>query len=448
MVTKRVVIRILGPLQVELPDGRRWSPRGKRAGIVALLAAACPQMVGRESLYEALWPNHEVRQSIVHSHMSKLRSVTGLGESELVSTGAAYGFDPDRVVIDASLFGDHLASAHRLLTLGCPAESLVEAEAAIALWRGSPLDEIADSPEGEGRAASLQNQLLQALEVQVDSLFALDDYAKATVPLEVAVSEHPFHERLHYLRMLALYRSGRQTEALRAYEDARSVLVEAGLTPTSMLVELQGQILQQDPSLLFGAPKPAASGSGTSSNEIETLWSYGPAAHGDLRESLLGMSGNLVIAARGLTTVTRVFDYPFVGRSLDEAGRNGDISVRIIARSVEKDPSDTWKALHPFLRHVTTYSDGAEPTLPDWLELRTYEPGFEPRHFVVETDETIYFSPYLHRSNDSSSFLLKVRRTGLGLHELLKQELSCLVSCSAPISASETSRIVRSLSGN
>ena len=146
--------------------------------------------------------------------------------------------------------GVDVARVERLLEESHPREAL-------ALWRGEPLADLADEPFAAVEIRRLEDLRLRATEMAVEADLAAGRHAELTGELDRLVGEHPLRERLHGQRMLALYRAGRQSEALEAYRQARSALVEQiGVEPGAELRRLHEQILTQDPALdLPAAPE-------------------------------------------------------------------------------------------------------------------------------------------------------------------------------------------------
>ena len=139
---------------------------------------------------------------------------------------------------------------------------LVEQERArdaLALWRGEALADIADEPFAASEIRRLEQLRLRAAELAIDADLAAGRHGGVIAELEALVAQHPLRERLHAQRMLALYRAGRQSEALEAYRTARAALVEqVGVEPGAELRRLQAAILAQDPALDAAAPPPAS----------------------------------------------------------------------------------------------------------------------------------------------------------------------------------------------
>ena len=124
------------------------------------------------------------------------------------------------------------------------------ARAALALWRGPPLADLADAPFAGAEIRRLAERRRRATELAIDQDLREGRHAQALAELELLLAEAPLHERLHAQRMIALYRCGRQAEALEAYRAARAILrEEAGIEPGPELRRLHAAILSQDPAL-------------------------------------------------------------------------------------------------------------------------------------------------------------------------------------------------------
>src|SRR4051812_19349590 len=235
-------IRLLGLVEAVQDD--RALPLGgaKPRALLAMLALHANAPVSADQLIEGLWGERPpaTAQKLVQVLVSQLRKQLVGADAEIVTRGRGYELrvDPDHV--DALRF-------ERLLTSGQSASNLREA---LALWRGPPLDDLADEPFAAPEARRLQDLWLGAREAAIDAALAEGRHAAVLGELDELVHEHPLRERLHALRMLALYRCGRQAEALEAFRDARSVLLgEVGLEPGPELRRLNDAVLRQDPSL-------------------------------------------------------------------------------------------------------------------------------------------------------------------------------------------------------
>ena len=158
-------------------------------------------------------------------------------------------------VVDLARFESLVAQAREQAD---PGERSVCLRAALALWRGTPLAELGDRELAEREIARLEEVRLAAIEDRVEADMALGSHAELVPELEALVAEHPFRERLRGQLMLALYRCGRQAEALAAYQETRRALIDhLGIEPAPTLRELERRILNQDPSLEVQARREA-----------------------------------------------------------------------------------------------------------------------------------------------------------------------------------------------
>jgi YVTN family beta-propeller protein len=263
--------RILGPLEVaheggELPLGGR-----QQRALLALLLLHANEVVAVDEIVDALWPETPPPSATksVHALVSRLR---GLLEGEPV---ARNGAESDNGVLLTRRHGYSLRVApgeldlHRfdeLLNEGRVALAAGEADVAartlreaLALWRGPPLAELAYASFARGEVARLQELRLSTLEERIEADLAAGRPAELVPELESLVARHPLRERLRRQLMLALYRTGRQPEALQAYQAARRLLVdELGIEPTPALQRLERAILVQEESLEpLPLPRPA-----------------------------------------------------------------------------------------------------------------------------------------------------------------------------------------------
>jgi DNA-binding SARP family transcriptional activator len=245
-----VEFRILGPLEV-IEGGRalRLGSRKQRA-LLALLVLHGGEVVSRDRLIDDLWHGKPppAAETTVRSHISRLRSA--LGAARLLSRPPGYMLVLAPEELDAARCERLLAEAREALAQGRAAEAAERLRAALALWRGSALADVAYEPFAQGAIARLEELRLAVLEERIEADLTLARHADVVGELEALVAEHPLRERLRGQLMLALYRSGRQAEALESYQQARRVLTEElGLEPGTALRDLQRAILAQDPSL-------------------------------------------------------------------------------------------------------------------------------------------------------------------------------------------------------
>jgi DNA-binding SARP family transcriptional activator len=184
----------------------------------------------------------------VQVHVSRLRKA--LGEDILTTTPAGYRLRVNPGELDAERFDELVKRGRSALTAGQPQEAAALLREAEHMWRGPPLADLADEPFAPTEIARLEEQQLAALEARVEADAAAGRHAELVSELRRLVAEHPTREGLVAQLMLALYRCGRQAEALDAYQDARNKLAgDLGVEPGPELRALQDAILHQDPSL-------------------------------------------------------------------------------------------------------------------------------------------------------------------------------------------------------
>jgi len=256
-------IRLLGLVEVSL-DGRPVALGGsKQRALLALLALNVNAPVATDQLIEGLWGESAPPSAgkMVQLYVSQVRRLLAGGDGEIVTRGRGYELRLPADAVDAVRFERLVAEAS-----GADDRASALAGEALALWRGRPLDDIADQPFAGAEIRRLDEQWLRARELAIDGALAAGGHRKVLGELDELVAAHPLREGIHAQRMLALYRSGRQADALEAYRHARGVLVrEAGVEPGPELRRLHAAILEQDPSLDVpasrSAPAPLASAS-------------------------------------------------------------------------------------------------------------------------------------------------------------------------------------------
>ena len=247
--------RILGPLEVF--DGNRALEVGgaKQRSLLAVLLLNANQVVSSHRLIDAIWGEEppETAGKAIQNYVSQLRRV--LGKERLETKAPGYLLRVDRDELDAYVFETLIDQAN-----AADGESgLAKLHAALALWRGPPLEEFADAQFAQPEIEHLRELRLACVEKRFDADLAHGRHSELVGELEALVAEEPLRERLRGQLMLALYRSGRQAEALEAYHEARRVLVEElGIEPGRSLRELEKAILRQDPALDFASASGAA----------------------------------------------------------------------------------------------------------------------------------------------------------------------------------------------
>jgi predicted ATPase/DNA-binding SARP family transcriptional activator len=253
--------RILGPLEITR-DGIAVGlppPRAQHVLIVLLLDAN--RVVSVDRLCDELWQEHppDSARAALHVHIATLRRALGPG-ARLHTRSPGYVLELDDGQLDARRFEDELGAArdaHAAGKLGGD-EQLRHA---LAIWRGPALAEFGALPCALAEAARLDELRLDGLETRIDADLALARHGELVAELQRLTAAHPYRERLHGQLVLALYRAGRQADALSAYHHARSILVEElGIEPGTELRDLQRAILAHDPGLDASHTKTAANG--------------------------------------------------------------------------------------------------------------------------------------------------------------------------------------------
>ena len=245
---------ILGPFEVADDQGREVALGGQRQrAVLAILVLHAGEVVSSERLMEELWGERApaTAAKTIQVYISKLRKA--LGEGVVLTRAGGYELDPDRADVDARRFEALAAEGRRALQTSDPGRAARCLGDALTLWRGQPLAEFVYEPFAQGELARLEEARLAALEDRIEADLALGAHTALVGELEALVREHLLRERLRGQLMLALYRAGRQAEALEVYQRARVLLAEElGLEPGPALKALQAQILDQAPALQQG----------------------------------------------------------------------------------------------------------------------------------------------------------------------------------------------------
>jgi YVTN family beta-propeller protein len=242
--------RILGPLEAQ--DEGRLVPLGgtKQRAVLAILLLNRGEVVSVDRLADELWGEEppDTATKTVQVYVSRLRKE--LGQDTLLTRGGGYVLDIEPAQLDAARFARLTDEGRAALERGEANTASDLLREALALWRGTPLGELAYEPFAQSQIARLEELRLVAVEHRVDADLALGEAAALVPELEILVREHPARERLRAQLILALYRSGRQSDALASYRDARRALVEElGIEPGRELRELERAILAQDREL-------------------------------------------------------------------------------------------------------------------------------------------------------------------------------------------------------
>jgi serine/threonine protein kinase/DNA-binding SARP family transcriptional activator/WD40 repeat protein len=243
-----VYVRVLGPVGV-LQDGVEVPLGGpKQRTVLALLATHAGEVVPVDVLIEGVWGEEPTpgARSTLQTYVSNLRAAIG---DVIVREGGGYRLELDPRAVDAVQFADAVEQARGLIEES-PPEAAQRLRAALALWRGHPFADVSASFPLELEAQRLEELRLAAVGSRIDAELAMGHATELVAELEVLCGEYPFREELRAQHMLALYRSGRQAEALRAYQKTRTYLLEElGLDTSTRLRQLEQQILNHDSAL-------------------------------------------------------------------------------------------------------------------------------------------------------------------------------------------------------
>jgi DNA-binding SARP family transcriptional activator/ABC-type branched-subunit amino acid transport system substrate-binding protein/streptogramin lyase len=253
--------RLLGPLEV-WDEGREIEIAGaKRRALLAILILHRNEVLPRDRLVDLLWGERPPR-SAAHSlevQVSKLRPLLSGDGSRLQTRPPGYVLRVGPDELDVERLERRAELGRSALAKGDPARAARLLREALAEVRGPALAEFAFEPFAQAPIAELSELPMALLEDRVDADLALGRHAALVGELEAMVAAEPLRERRRRQLMLALYRCGRQSEALQVYRDARRLLIdELGIEPTRELRDLERAVLQQDKAL--DAPTPAADG--------------------------------------------------------------------------------------------------------------------------------------------------------------------------------------------
>jgi len=301
-----VEFRILGPLEVY--EGGNAIPLGGRNQrvLLALLLLNAGEVVSTDRLMDGLWGEEPPRtaSTSLQNAVSQLRKL--LTAERVVTKSPGYLLRLDGDELDTALVSELVATA-RTAEAEARVQSLREAE---ALWHGTPLADFAFDSFAQPAIARLEELRLNVTEERIEAELELGRHADAIGELEALLAEHPLRERLRSLLMLALYRSGRQADALQVYQDGRRALIEQlGIDPSPALQRLHGAILRQERSLEAVVVEPSAE---ESIEEIAAALAGGrlvPVIGAEVSELAHRLAERFRFPADGGTELTRVAEY-------------------------------------------------------------------------------------------------------------------------------------------
>ena len=233
-----IQIGVLGPVEAIVDSTAVALGAAKQRAVLAMLALSANRALSVDRLAEGLWGERPPASAakMVQVYVSQLRKL--LGDGAIFTRGRAYELQLAPGALDAERFEDALRDPE------------ADARAALRLWRGPALADVAEEPFAAAEIRRLDELRMSALEAAIEGDLRHGHYGRALTELEALLADNPLRERLHAHRMLALYHAGRQADALEAYRSARDTLVgELGLEPGPELRELHEAILRHDPGL-------------------------------------------------------------------------------------------------------------------------------------------------------------------------------------------------------
>lgn len=338
---------VLGPVEVEVGGERKPVGGPKQRSVLALLVANAGRPVSLDQIVSAVYgedADKSIRRS-VQTFVSAFRQDFG---DVIHRRGDGYVLEADSDAIDAGVFEAAVAAAGPQIAID-PETASRSLRNALALWRGHPYADAEGRGVFEPEITRLNDLRLHALQLRIDADLAAGRHAEVVGELEALADEYPLREHFRAQHMLALYRSGRQTEALRFYQTARRRLAEeTGLEPSPELRDLERKILQHDDDLLVGTGKAITQRLAFLVTDIEgstSLWDRHPAAmadalayHDRLLSVVVGDAGGTVFKHTGdgvlavFSDVASAVRAAETGqRSLDDHdwGELGDLRVRM-----------------------------------------------------------------------------------------------------------------------
>jgi DNA-binding SARP family transcriptional activator len=358
---------LLGPLVVRCGEMVLAVPRGNQRTLLAALLVDANRVVPVDDIAETLWgaAAPPSAAATIRNYVKRLRQILGeAGRDRIRFRPGGYVISVSEDELDVSRFSSLLASARAAARVASWDQAAALAREALGLWRGEPLADIESDELALRERPRLAELRLQSTEIRAEAELWLGRHGEVLAELQQLAADHPLREQLHAMLMLALYRCGRQAEALTAYQQARTVLVdELGIEPGSELRELQRQILTADPALDLARHAGTAGGVGGRA-------AAGPGA---------GAAGGL---AREVPRQLPVATADFTGRAaelqaltamLDQAGADVPGTVVISAIGGTAGVGKTALALHWAHQIADRFSDGQL-----FVNLRGFDPSGAP----------------------------------------------------------------------
>jgi LuxR family maltose regulon positive regulatory protein len=259
-VSDPITVAVLGPLEVCRAGTAITLSRARHRALVSLLAIRSPRALPADQIVDELWSGDPPASgnATLQAYVSLVRKAIGPGV--LVSRDGGYALDIEPGAIDARRFAAGVADGLAATAAGDHDVAATALRGSLAIWRGPAFAEFAEQPWASVEVAGLNELRVEAIEACIDAELALGRHHGLVAELEHLVVEHPFREALWGQLMLALYRCGRQAEALGAYSRLRIHLgEELGIEPTPTLARLEEAIILQKPELDWSEPLATSS---------------------------------------------------------------------------------------------------------------------------------------------------------------------------------------------
>jgi DNA-binding SARP family transcriptional activator/basic membrane lipoprotein Med (substrate-binding protein (PBP1-ABC) superfamily) len=285
-----IAFSVLGPLEVRTGETKLPLGGAKQRAVLAALLLRAGEVVSVERLIDEVWgddPPPSARHSL-EAYVSRLRQVLNGHGPALVRRGSGYVLALRGALLDADEFERLAEEAWSAAARGSFEESRRLAHEALGLWRGPALPDVPLASAGRAEAERLEELRLRTFEQLFEAELALGRHEAVVGELQALVRQNPYRERFAAQLMLALYRSGRQADALAVYEQTRRRLDDdLGLTPSAELQQLSGQIVRREPQLLRPPAVPRA------------VWAIVPERARTM--AVLVLAGAVTVAAMALT---------------------------------------------------------------------------------------------------------------------------------------------------
>ena len=350
--------RILGPLEV-LDGNRAVEIRGDiQRALLAILLLNANAVVATDRLIDELWEDSPPASgnTALQVRVSQLRK--GLGQDRdgpIVTRAPGYLTEVGPDQLDLHRFERFVQDASRALEEGDPATASDKLRSALRLWRGPALADFGYADFARAEITRLEELRVAAVQLRIEADLVLGRHAQLVSKLRGLVLEHPAREQLRAHLMLALFRSGRQSEALAAYQDARREFIEQfGIEPSPALQELEGAILRHDPGLDRSDPQSTSAGSravpSSSSRARSGGWkacSTSPPRSRATRFSQVSFRGGQTVPARQASCTPNVnSSSPTASTSVQRASRRMTAApIRFVSRS--SNPWTSYSSMRP-----------------------------------------------------------------------------------------------------